>query len=192
MNEPEFERAFDPAYGRTVAITDGVSRLTAENPSPFTFHGTNGYLVGDNTLTIIDPGPDIEGHFEIWIKAIAGRRVEHIALTHTHLDHTPMARRLKAATGAPIVAFAPHTAARPLHEGEQNPFAESADMSLVPDLEIGDGEQLTVDGFLLRALHTPGHTANHLAFALEGTPFCSQETTSWAGRQPSSRHPTGR
>ncbi|MBB4121542.1 MBL fold metallo-hydrolase [Martelella radicis] len=171
MREPEFEDGTDPAYGRTVRIADGVFRLTAKNPSPFTFHGTNGYLIGQTSLTIIDPGPDIEGHFDIWIKAIAGRKIDRIALTHTHLDHTPMAHRLRAATGAPILAFSPHRAARPLHEGEENAFSESSDTALVPDITVADGERFEADGFVLQAVHTPGHTANHLSFALEGTPY---------------------
>ncbi|MET3598718.1 MBL fold metallo-hydrolase [Martelella mangrovi] len=171
MTDTDIERDFDPAYGRAVNIADGVARLTAQNPSPFTAHGTNGYLIGNKTLTIIDPGPDVEGHLDIWLKAIAGRRVDHIVLTHTHLDHTPMAHRLRTETGAPVVAFGPHCAARPLHDGETNPFAESSDTDLVPDRKIGDGERLVADGFVLQAVHTPGHTANHLAFALEGTPF---------------------
>ncbi len=171
MREPQSRQDFDPAYGRAVRIADGIFRLTAENPSPFTACGTNGYLIGERSLIIIDPGPDLKGHFDIWMKAIDGRKVDGIAVTHTHLDHTPMAHRLKAATGAPILAFSPHRAARPLHDGEENPFAESSDMALAPDITLADGERFAADGFVLQALHTPGHTANHLAFALEGTPY---------------------
>jgi len=171
MREAQSQQAFDPAYGRAVRIADGIFRLTAENPSPFTAHGTNGYMLGNRSLTIIDPGPDIAGHFDIWMKAIDGRKVAGIAVTHTHLDHTPMAHRLKAETGAPILAFSPHRAARPLHDGEENPFAESSDTALAPDITLADGGRFEADGFVLQAVHTPGHTANHLSFALEGTPY---------------------
>ena len=179
MGIPEF----DPAYGRTVPLAEGIARLTANNPSPFTFFGTNGYLVGRDEVGIIDPGPDIDGHLEHWLAAIGGRRVRFIAVTHTHMDHSPMAHRLKAETGAPIAGFGRHETARPLFAGEVNPFAESADMALRPDIVISDGDTITADaGFALQAVHTPGHTANHLAFALQGTPylFCGDHVMDWS------------
>ena len=162
---------FKPSYGETVEITRGVARLTAENPSPFTAAGTNGYIVGHHDIIVVDPGPDTDEHFDIWMQAISGRNIRAIAVTHTHRDHTPMAHRLKAATGAPIAAFGPHRPARPLHVDEENPFAESADYRLAPDIIMEDGAEIETDGFTLKALHTPGHTANHLAFALAGTPY---------------------
>lgn len=169
MADPAFNCSFDPAYGEAVAITNGVRRVTAQNPSPYTFHGTNGYIIGDDRLIIIDPGPDDNRHFERLMRIIDGREVSHILITHTHRDHTPMARRLKAETGASIAAEGRHRAARALREGENNPFAESADTDLVPDIALCDGEVVSAGGFSLEAVHTPGHTANHLAFALGGT-----------------------
>src|SRR3546814_9315254 len=100
--------------------------------------------------------------------ALAGRKVSHICISHTHRDHSPLARRLQAQTGALTVAEGPHRASRALHEGETNPFAESADSGFRPDIVIGDGERIEGDGWRLTAIHTPGHTANHCAFALEG------------------------
>lgn len=175
-------REFDPAYGRAVPLAEAITRLTANNPSPFTFHGTNGYLVGRDELVVIDPGPEIDGHLEHWLDAIGGRKVRFIAVTHTHMDHSPMARRLKAETGAQIAGFGPHRPSRPLFAGEANPFAESADMALQPDVILGDGDTLAVDGFALQTVHTPGHTANHLAFALQGTPylFCGDHVMDWS------------
>ena len=173
---------FDPAYGQSIALSAGIARLTANNPSPFTFHGTNGYLVGEDEVIIIDPGPDLDGHLDIWLQAIAGRKVGYIAVTHTHMDHSPMARHLQAETGAPIAAFGPHRPARALFAGETNPFAESADMALDPDILLSDGDRIAVSGFELEAVHTPGHTANHLAFALAGTPymFCGDHVMGWS------------
>lgn len=171
MRAPKFNRHFDPAYGEAVDVCAGLRRLTANNPSPFTFHGTNGYLVGHDRLTVIDPGPDSDAHFEILMRAIGDRQVDYIAVTHTHLDHTPMAHRLKAVTGAPIAAFGPHQASRPLHAGEINGFAESSDLDLVPDIVLADGVGLETGGMAIEAVHTPGHTANHLAFAVRGTDF---------------------
>ncbi len=101
--------------------------------------------------------------------AIEGREVTHIAVSHTHRDHSPLARRLKDNTGAVIVAEGPHRPARPLFEGEVNPFAESSDTEFVPDRTLADGEIVEGDGWRLTAIHTPGHTANHAAFALEDT-----------------------
>lgn len=169
MADPAFNRAFDPAYGRAVEITRGICRVTAENPSPYTFHGTNGYLIGNDSLAIIDPGPDDDRHFERLMHIIDGRKLSHILITHTHRDHTPMAHRLKAETGAPIVAEGPHRASRALQNGETNPFKESADLDLVPDIVFRDGDVISAGGFAIEAVHTPGHTANHLAFAVKGT-----------------------
>lgn len=177
---------FRPAHGEAVTVADRVRRVTVNNPGPFTFHGTNSYIVGDRSLAVIDPGPDDEAHFRALMEAIAGREVTHIAVSHTHRDHSPLARRLKAETGALIVAEGPHRAARPLHAGEANPFAESADTDFAPDIALGHGERVSGDGWALTALLTPGHTANHAAFALdgpgdmEGVVFSADHVMAWA------------
>lgn len=178
----DFDTEFSPAYGNAVAIADGVQRLTVNNPSPFTFYGTNSYIVGKSSLAIIDPGPDDEAHFDALMKTIDGRTVSHIFVSHTHRDHSPLARRLKDATGALTVAEGPHRAARPLHEGEVNPFSESADTDFLPDIAIADGQVIEGDGWALSAIHTPGHTANHSAFALDGTGivFSADHVMAWA------------
>lgn len=182
MSEPLFERAFEPAHGQAVPVGPDVVRVTANNPSPFTFHGTNSYIVGHDTLAVIDPGPEDEAHLSALLAAIGGRPVSHILVSHTHRDHAPLSHRLKAETGALIVAEGPHRAARPLHEGETNPFAESADSDFRPDLTLADGETVSGDGWALTAVHTPGHTANHAAFALEGTGlvFSADHVMAWA------------
>lgn len=182
MTDPEFSRDFQPVYGQAVPVAQGVQRMTVNNPSPFTFHGTNSYIVGDRSVAVIDPGPEDEAHFQALMAALEGREVTHIFVSHTHRDHSPLAKRLKAATGAVTVAEGPHRAARPLHEGERNPFAESADMDFVPDIALGDDATLSGDGWTLRALHTPGHTANHAAFALDGTGivFSADHVMAWA------------
>ncbi|MDM9623632.1 MBL fold metallo-hydrolase [Rhizobium sp. S96] len=182
MANPEFNFAFEPAYGQPVAVAPHVQRITANNPSPFTFHGTNSYIVGDRSVAVIDPGPEDDDHFQALLAALEGREVTHILVSHTHRDHSPLARRLQAATGARIVAEGPHRAARLLHEGEINPFAESSDIDFRPDLAIDDGETIDGDGWHLTAVHTPGHTANHTAFALAGTGvlFCADHVMAWA------------
>lgn len=177
-----FDMEFSPAYGTPVPIADGVERLTVNNPSPFTFHGTNTYIVGGSSVAVIDPGPDNEAHFQALMAALEGRDVTHIFVSHTHRDHSPLARRLKEATGAVTVAEGPHRAARPLHAGETNPFAESADVDFIPDIAVADGQTIEGDGWALSALHTPGHTANHAAFALEGSGvvFSADHVMAWA------------
>ncbi|MGR9237930.1 MBL fold metallo-hydrolase [Rhizobium leguminosarum] len=168
MDSPAFDLAFEPAYGQAVPVVSGVERVTVNNPGPFTFFGTNSYIVGSSSVAVIDPGPEDEAHFQALMAALAGRAVTHIFVSHTHRDHSPLARRLQAATGAVTVGQGPHRPARPLRDGEINPFSESSDLSFVPDITIGDGQTLSGDGWALTAVLTPGHTANHAAFALAG------------------------
>jgi glyoxylase-like metal-dependent hydrolase (beta-lactamase superfamily II) len=178
----DFDITFEPAYGEAVPVTAGVSRLTVNNPSPFTFHGTNSYLVGTDTLAVIDPGPENEAHLQALLKAIDGRPVSHIFVSHTHTDHSPLTARLKAATGALVVAEGPHRPARPLHLGEVNALDASGDTAFRPDALLADGQLVEGDGWALRAIHTPGHMANHLVFALEGTGilFSADHVMAWA------------
>ena len=171
MDSPAFDLAFEPAYGQAVPVVAGVERVTANNPGPFTFFGTNSYIVGSSSVAVIDPGPEDEAHYQALMAALGGRAVTHIFVSHTHRDHSPLARRLQAATGAVTVGQGPHRPARPLREGEINPFSESSDLSFVPDIALGDGQTVSGDGWALSAVLTPGHTANHAAFALEGRDF---------------------
>lgn len=182
METPPFRTDFEPAHGIAVEVAPHVRRLTANNPGPFTFHGTNTYLVGDRTLVVIDPGPDDDSHFEALIRAIGGRDVSHILVTHTHVDHSPLAARLKGVTGAQILAEGPHRPARELHLGEINPLDASGDQSFDPDLRLSHGDVVQGSGFALEAVFTPGHTANHMAFALAGTGmlFSGDHVMAWA------------
>ncbi|PZM09102.1 MBL fold metallo-hydrolase [Rhizobium tubonense] len=183
MSVPQFDLSFEPCYGRAVPVARGVERMTVNNPSAFTFHGTNSYIVGSgSSVAVIDPGPENEAHFQALTAALAGRQVSHIFVSHTHVDHSPLARRLSQATGALTVGEGPHRASRPLHEGEVNPFAESADTGFMPDIALADGESIAGDGWQLTALLTPGHTANHAAFALDdtGIVFSADHVMAWA------------
>ncbi|MGR9162468.1 MBL fold metallo-hydrolase [Rhizobium leguminosarum] len=182
MDSPAFDLAFEPAYGQAVPVVAGVERVTVNNPGPFTFFGTNSYIVGSSSVAVIDPGPEDEAHFQALMAALAGRAVTHIFVSHTHRDHSPLAGRLQAATGAVTVGQGPHRPARPLRDGEINPFAESSDLSFVPDITIGDGESLSGDGWALSAVLTPGHTANHAAFALQGRDilFSGDHVMAWS------------
>ena len=179
---PEFNMQFEPAHGEAVPVAPGVLRVTANNPSPFTFHGTNSYIVGKDTLAVIDPGPDDEAHLAALLKAIGGRPVSHIFVTHTHRDHSPLAARLKQETGALTAAEGPHRDARPLRIGELNPLDAANDEEFSPDIAIPDGGPIEGDGWTLRAIHTPGHAANHAVFALEGSGllFSGDHVMAWS------------
>ncbi|WP_269932166.1 MBL fold metallo-hydrolase [Aminobacter sp. HY435] len=178
----DFDTRFEPAYGLAVPVADGVLRLTVNNPSPFTFHGTNSYLIGKDTLAVIDPGPEDDAHLDALMRAIAGRPVSHIFVSHTHRDHSPLAARLKALSGAVTVAEGPHRSARPLHLGEVPAMDASSDTDFVPDLVVGDGDVVDGDGWRISALLTPGHAANHAAFSLEGTGilFSADHVMAWS------------
>ncbi|MDJ0932356.1 MBL fold metallo-hydrolase [Breoghania sp.] len=175
-------RTFEPRYGEAVALSPLVARMTAPNASPFTFHGTNTYLVGERDLAVIDPGPEDEGHIRAILAATAGRSISHIVVTHTHRDHSPGARLLKAHTGAPIVGAAEHRPARPLNVGEINPLDAGGDTYHVADWILSEGEVLEGDSWSLETVETPGHTANHLAFALtqEGSLFSGDHVMAWS------------
>lgn len=178
----DLDTSFDPAYGQPVPVAEGVIRITANNPSAFTFHGTNTYIIGHDTLAVLDPGPMDDTHLEALIHAIAGRPVSHIFVSHTHRDHSPLAARLKALTGAVTVAEGRHRPARPLRIGEIAPLDASSDTDFVPDLVMADGQLVDGDGWRLRTVLTPGHAANHAAFALEGTGilFSADHVMAWS------------
>lgn len=177
-----FDKEFRPDHGRAVPIGHDILRVTVNNPGPFTFHGTNSYVVGRDSVCVIDPGPEDDAHLATLVTAIDGRPVTHILVSHTHRDHSPLARRLKEMTGAVTAGEGPHRPARPLFIGETNPLDASADTDFVPDIALGDGARIEGDGWTMRAIATPGHTANHLAFALEdtGVLFSADHVMAWA------------
>ena len=181
-DDVEFSREFVPAHGSAVAVAPGVERVTAPNSGPFTFHGTNSYIVGGKSVCVIDPGPEDEAHWQALLRALEGREVTHIAVSHTHRDHSPLARRLKERTGAITVAEGPHRPARPLFHGETNPFAESSDTEFRPDVALSDGDRIEGDGWALETVLTPGHTANHASFGLadSGILFSADHVMAWA------------
>jgi glyoxylase-like metal-dependent hydrolase (beta-lactamase superfamily II) len=177
-----FDTKFEPHYGQPVEIAPGVARLTVNNPSAFTFYGTNSYIIGRDTLAVIDPGPENDAHYDALIGAISGRPVSHIFVSHTHRDHSPLAARLARETGATTAGEGPHRAARPLRIGEINPLDASGDIDFKPDLVLRDGDIVEGDGWRIGTVLTPGHAANHAAFSLEGTGilFSADHVMAWA------------
>jgi len=162
-----FDKNLDLAPDTVDEVMPGVRRVMANNPGPFTFKGTLSYIVGRGNVAIVDPGPDDPAHVHALLDAVRNETVTHIFVTHTHRDHSPAVPAVKAATGATVYAEGPHRAARPLHIGERNPLDASADRNFMPDVRLKDGEVVAGDGWAIEAVATPGHTANHMAFALK-------------------------
>lgn len=173
------DRSYEPRYGEAVALTPLIRRVLAPNPSPFTFHGTGTYLVGRGEVAVIDPGPAQPAHLAALERALVGERVTHILVTHTHSDHSPAAAPLRAATGAPTCAYGPHGAGK---REAGIAVEEGGDMDFAPDIVLRDGDTLAGDGWTLEAVYTPGHTSNHLCFALreEATLFSGDHVMGWS------------
>ncbi|MFL9841758.1 MBL fold metallo-hydrolase [Sphingomonas sp. ST-64] len=163
--------------GEAIRVEPLVARILAANPSPFTYTGTQTYLVGTADLAVIDPGPDLPEHLAALEAGIAGRPVRAILCTHTHRDHSPASRPLQAATGAPIIGCAPLTIE------DSGPRADAAfDRDYAADRVLADGETLSGAGWTLEAVATPGHTSNHLCFGLResGALFTGDHVMGWS------------
>ena len=177
-----FVRDIDVAYGRRDQVSPLIQRVIAENPGPFTFTGTGTYIIGRDEpgagVAVIDPGPADDAHLSALLAAVEGRRVTHGLVTHTHRDHSPLARPFAEATGAPILAARPPAqvthASGPLEEDEDDDFA--------PDVILTGGEMIAGDGWTIEALFTPGHASNHLAFVLreENALFSGDHVMGWS------------
>jgi len=165
--------------GEAAWVAPGVRRLLCGNPGPFTFRGTNTWIIGrGGGLAVLDPGPEDAAHLHAILRATAGEHITHILVSHTHRDHSPGAAALQAATGAPTLGFGPHMT--PPDQG-----GEGGDHGFHPDILLPDGAALEGDAWRLTALHTPGHCANHLCFALEaeeseGVLFSADHVMSWS------------
>jgi len=157
------DRTYDPAYGKPVQVSPLIRRVLARNPNAFTFHGTGTYIVGRGRVAVIDPGPLIDEHVEALKAALKSETVTHILISHTHSDHSPAAAPLKAATGAKTYGFGPHGAGK---REEGVAVEEGGDMAFRPDVVVRDGDVIEGDGWTFDCVYTPGHTSNHMCFAL--------------------------
>jgi len=165
------------AYGHLIQRTPLVRRLLAHNPSAFTFTGTGTFVVGAGTVAVIDPGPADPSHIAALIDALKGETVSHIVITHTHSDHSPAAPALQAATGARIVGCVP------LVLSDDGPRADAGfDPTYAPDQVLAEGEAISGPGWTLTAVATPGHTSNHLCYALaeEKALFTGDHVMGWS------------
>ena len=174
-----FDKQFDPQTGQLVPVTEGIARVTAPNASPYTFTGTNSFLLGHDRLAILDPGPDDDAHMDALLRAVAGRPVDAIVLTHTHRDHSALVPRLAQKLRAPIWFGGPHRLSRPLRRIERNPLRRSGDWSLVPDRTLLDGESIVAGDLTLHVHATPGHCANHLAFGFGDILLSGDHVMGW-------------
>ncbi len=177
-----FERADEAVPGRPEQLSPLIRRVLCGNPGPFTFKGTVTYVIGTGRVAIVDPGPDDPAHHAAILEAVKGETVDAILVTHTHRDHSPGTAALKAATGAKVYAEGPHRASRALHEGEANTMDASGDRDFRPDVALADGEVVSGPGWTLEGVFTPGHCANHMAFALreENTLLSGDHVMAWS------------
>ena len=177
-----FVRDFDFAHGRRDQVSPLIQRVICANSGPFTFTGTGTYIVGrpedGAAVAVIDPGPVDDAHLQALLAAVEGRTVSHILITHTHRDHSPLARPFAERVGAPILAMR-----SPLRETHASgSLDEEEDEVFAPDVILTGGERIDGDGWTLTALATPGHASNHMAFALEeeNALFCGDHVMGWS------------
>lgn len=179
------DRSFAPHTGQPFKLAPDLALVLAPNPSPMTYLGTNTYLLGRKTLAIIDPGPDDPAHLKALVDAIDGRPVTHVLLTHSHLDHSPLARSLADLTQAPVYAFGDSRAgrsavmARLAAEGLAG-GGEGIDAAFQPDHFLNDKAEIKGDWGQITALHTPGHIGNHLCFRWGTAIFTGDHVMGWA------------
>lgn len=174
-----FVKIFEFEYGRCDQISPLVQRVIADNPGPFTFTGTGVYIIGDTSVAVIDPGPDTPKHREALWKALEGRTVSHVLVTHHHLDHSPLAGPLAEYHGCDVHGYGLQI--RKPEDGEEA-LEAGDDLSFMPDIEIRDGAVIKGKDWTLEVLHTPGHTSNHLCFALleEDILFSGDHIMGWS------------
>ena len=162
--EIPYRRQLDFEYGKAEVLAPGIIRVIANNPGPFTFHGTGTYILGTGSVAVIDPGPDDEAHIDAILACLPGETVSHILVTHTHMDHSPGCRLLQAKTGAPTYAYGPHGAGK-MEQGVQ--VEEGGDMDFAPDHLATHGQIIEGGDWSVECVYTPGHTSNHLCFQLQ-------------------------
>ncbi len=193
MPDP-FDRDATVAYAVAEQMEPGIRRITCRNPGPMTFTGTQTYILGEGQVAVIDPGPDLPEHRAAILAALEdGERIGAILVTHSHADHSPGVPALRAATGAEVLAFGPHGAgvsermAALAASGARLGGGEGADRDFAPDRLLADGEAVEGDSWAVRAIHTPGHLSNHLAFAVQpldggapGAVFSGDHVMAWA------------
>ena len=166
-------------YGEAEQVSPLIRRVVAENPSMFTYRGTGTYIIGRGEVAVVDPGPELESHQAALAAALEGERVTHILVTHCHADHSPLARWLAGETGATTFAYGPQGAIDP---SDDVATEEAVDTAFDPDVRLAHGEVVEGAGWTVEAVHTPGHTSNHTAYALaeERALFTGDHVMGWS------------
>ena len=204
MAAPEFRALDGVEYGAVEQVSPLIRRVIANNPSKFTYRGTGTYMVGHGDVVVIDPGPRLDSHRDALAAALQGERVRAILVTHCHADHSPLAEWLRAESGAPTLAYGPHPRPDPRLEprravrsedsargtapgradGEGRVAIEEAtDFDFTPDERVADGDvAVSGGGVTMRAVHTPGHTSNHMCWSLdeESALFTGDHVMGWS------------
>lgn len=199
MNSPRFRTLDAVEYGRVDQVSPLVRRVIAQNPSKFTYRGTGTYILGSGDVVVIDPGPVLDSHRDALAAALAGEHVRAILITHCHSDHSPLAAWLRDESGAPTFAFGPHprpddellAALAAIREAERDAdgedegdvkIEESVDYDFAPDVAVADGEVLELAGLTITGVHTPGHTSNHMCWAVaeESALFTGDHVMGWS------------
>ena len=173
-----FNHDYPFEYASVETMSPNIRRVVARNPSAFTFQGTGTFIVGHGNVAIVDPGPLIDEHVEALLAAVRGETVTHLVVTHTHNDHSPACAPVAAATGAPTYGFGPHGSGM-LERGVE--IDGGGDMAFSPDVKLSDGDIIEGDGWTLESVYTPGHTSNHVCFALreEAALFSGDHVMGW-------------
>jgi glyoxylase-like metal-dependent hydrolase (beta-lactamase superfamily II) len=177
MSGIPFVRDLEFKYGEAVRVSPRVRRLVAENPGPFTYLGTGVYIIGEGDVAVIDPGPAIDQHFEALKNVLKGERITHVLVTHSHMDHSPLAHPLAKWAGCKVYAGG---AAIPT-ESEVRMEAGD-DLRFKPDVLVNDGDVFKGSTWTIEAIATPGHTSNHVCFALreENALFSGDHVMGWS------------
>ena len=157
-----YNKNFKANYNTVEIIDSNVKRLLAKNPSPFTFYGTGTYIIGHDDLAVIDPGPLIESHIFNLLKLLKRAKKVSLFITHTHADHSPAARVIKENIDCTSYGYGPYK-----RKKFDTNFEEGHDLTFKPDIYLNDGELVNGNGWTIRAIHTPGHTSNHMCYGLE-------------------------
>ena len=174
-----YRRDIEFEYGKVAEVSPAIRRVIARNPSPFTFYGTGTYIVGRGRVAVVDPGPSDEAHVEAILRATAGETITHMLVTHTHMDHSPGCRLLAAHTDAPTYGYGRHGAGK-IATGIQ--VEEGGDMDFKPDVTVRGGDVIEGDGWSVECVYTPGHTSNHICYALreERALFSGDHVMGWS------------
>jgi glyoxylase-like metal-dependent hydrolase (beta-lactamase superfamily II) len=165
-------------YGKVEQVSPLVRRVIANNPGPFTFTGTGVYIIGHGDVCVIDPGPDLNDHFEALKTILAGETISHVLVTHSHMDHSPLAHPLARWAGCSVLASG--EISKP---GNSEVRMEAGDDArFVPDAALSDGTLIEGNGWTIEAVATPGHTSGHVCYALleENCLFSGDHIMGWS------------